>query len=301
MEDCSGKPGSATVGFSVFVTSVVSRGMWVCAVIAILIAVSVGTVTPTLASPFCGGESHVSPPGGSLPPGATIAAFLEDRYVGGELLGHATRATGNGAYDGTTPPIGKYRATINGKRVKIATKDVVVADGIVRFITIKSRTLGQLQLWTKAPWEENEEAVATYDVVAAKDPTSAAAPLVQPRVSVSPGQDLRIAVYRFVGNFAELTLPDVPAVALRLRWRTTAAASWQALLLPIRTEQRNNKPQQVAWLGELVCGMTRNIAAAKLLTGIEAEVSAQLVDGSTIKLSDAAPIKIQVTPVVEKD
>ncbi len=284
-----------------FVTSVVSRGKLACAAITAVIAVSVGTVTPTLASPFCGGESHVSPPSGALPPGATIAAFLEDRYVGGELLGHATRTTSLGAYEGTTPPIGKFRATINGKRVKIATKDVVVADGIVRFITIKSRTLGQLQLWTKAPWEESEKAVAMYDVVAAKDPKAAAAPIAPLQVSVGPGQDRRMAVYRFVGNFAELTLPDIPAVALRLRWRTTAAASWQALLLPIRTETRNNKPQQVAWLGELVCGMTRNIAAAKLLTGIEAEVSAQLVDGTILKLSDAAPIKIQVTPVVNSD
>jgi hypothetical protein len=275
--------------------------MLVCVAITTLIAVSVGTVASTLASPFCGGESHVSPPSGALPPGATIAAFLEDRYVGGELLGHATRTTSLGAYEGTTPPIGKFRATINGKRVKIATKDVVVADGIVRFITIKSRTLGQLQLWTKAPWEESEAAVATYDVVAAKEPKAAPAPIAPPQLSVSPGQDRRMAVYRFVGNVAELTLPDVPAVALRLRWRTSSSAGWQALMLPIRNEQRDTKPQRVAWVGELVCGMTRNIAAAKLLAGIEAEVSAQLVDGSIIKISDAAPIKIQVTPVVEKD
>lgn len=284
-----------------FVPPVVSRGKLTCAAILALIAVSAGVVTPTLASPFCGGESHVAPAGGVLPPGATIAAFLEDRYVGGELLGHATRATRNGAYEGRTPPIGKYRATINGKRVKITTKDLVVADGIVRLITIKSRTLGQLQLWTKAPWEESEAVVATYDVVAAKDLKAASVPIARPQLSVGPGQDRRMAVYRFVGNFAELTLPDVPAIALRLRWRTTAAASWQALLLPIRNEQRDNKPQQVAWLGEVVCGMTRNIADAKLLTGIEAEVSAQLVDGSIIKLNDAAPIKIQLAPVVEKD
>ena len=268
------------------------------AVLATLVAVLAGLCTPTLASPFCGGESHISPPSGALPPSATIAAFLEDRYVGGELLGHATRATRNGAYEGTTPPIGKYKATINGKRVKITTKDVVVADGIVRFITINSRKLGQLQLWTKEPWEQRETAVATYDVVAAKD--SKATVKLSP-VVVGPGQDRRMSVYKFVGNFAELTLPDVPAIVLRLRWRTSASTAWHLLTLPIRSESRDNKQLQVAWLGEVVCGMTRNIAAAKLLVGIEAEVSAQLVDGSVVKFGGAEPIKIQVTQAIKKD
>jgi hypothetical protein len=270
-----------------------------CAAITTLLIVFIGICRPTLAGPFCGGESHVSPPGGALPPGATIAAFLEDRYVGGELLGHATGFTGNGSYDGTTPPIGKYWATIEGKRIKIATKDVVVADGIVRFITIKSRKLGQLQLWTKEPWAESAEAVATYDVVAPtpKQPKATADSLA--RVSVSAGQDLRMSVYHFVGNLAELSLPDVPAVVLRLRWRTSSSASWKGLMLPIRSKEGDNK-QQVAWFGELVCGMTRNVEAVKLQAGVEAEVSAQLVDGTIIKLSDA-PLNIQVTPVVEKE
>ncbi|MBP9085687.1 MAG: hypothetical protein KBG15_06185 [Kofleriaceae bacterium] len=282
-----------------FVKSVVSRGLLACAAITTLISVVVGTATLTLASPFCGGQSHVAPAGGALPPGATIAAFLEDRYVGGELLGHATRTTRLGAYEGTTPPIGKYWATLNGKRVKTTTKDVVVTDGIVRFITIKSHKLGQLQLWTKSPYDQSVEAVATYDVVAAQAPKAALESIALPRVSVGPGQDLRMSVYHFVGHFAELTLPDVPAVALRLRWRKAASAAWHTLLLPIRSERRDDKPQQVAWLGELVCGMTRNIDAVELQAGIEAEVAAQLVDGSTIKLTQDAPIKIQLTAPVK--
>lgn len=295
-----------------FVTSWVSKGLLPGAVITALITVSVGTITSTMASPFCGGESHIAPAGGALPPSATVAAFLEDRYAGGELLGHATQATGKGAYDGRTPPIGKYWATINGKRVKISTKDVVVADGIVRFITIKSRKLGQLQLWTKAPWDGAVQAVATYDVVAVNAPTAVpavpAAPAVpavpaviaQPQVSVVQDQDLRLSVYNFVGEYAAFTLPAVPAIALRLRWRPSAAASWHALLLPIRRAQRGDNPPQVAWLGGLVCGMTRNIDATSLQAGIEAEVSAQLVDGSVIKFGNAEPIKIQVTPVSKK-
>ena len=99
---------------------------------------------------------------------------------------------------------------------------------------------------------------------------------------------------------AELTLPDVPAIVLRLRWRTSASTAWHLLTLPIRSESRDNKQLQVAWLGELVCGMTRNITAATLLVGVEAEVSAQLVDGSVVTLGDAEPIKIQVEQVIKK-
>ncbi len=261
-----------------------------------LVTVLAGMSAPTLASPFCGGQSHVSPPSGTLPAGATIAAFLEDRYVGGRLLGHANRATPMGDYEGTTPPIGTYWVTLDGKRVKLATKDVVVADGIVRFITIKSRQLGKLQLWTKSPWDHSVAAVATYDVVAAKEFEAEPSEIAPPRVSVATAQDRRISVYRFVGNFAELTLPHVAAVAIRLRWRTSASASWQALLLPIRIEQRGTQAQQVAWLGDLVCGMTRNLDSKTLHAGVEAEVSAQLVDGTVINLTDDAPLNIQIAP-----
>lgn len=261
-----------------------------------LVTVLAGMSAPTLASPFCGGQSHVSPPGGSLPAGATIAAFLEDRYVGGRLLGHATRATPMGDYEGTTPPIGTYWATLDGKRVKIATKDVVIADGIVRFITIKSRKLGKLQLWTKSPWDHSVEAVATYDVVAAKPADAELSPAAPPRLSVAAAQDLRISVYRFVGNMAELTLPDIAAVAVRLRWRNSTSGPWRELLLPVRNEQRDNHTQQVVWLGDLVCGMTRNLDAKTLQASIEADVRAQLVDGTIIKLTDDDSLKIQLAP-----
>ncbi|HPH67139.1 MAG TPA: hypothetical protein PLF40_15400, partial [Kofleriaceae bacterium] len=135
--------------------------------VALALALGILPTTNAWSSPFCGGLSHISPASGTLPPGATIAAFLEDRYVGGELLGHATSRTRNGAYDGTTDPIGKYWATLNGKRVATSIKDVVVADGIVRFITIKSRKTGTLVLWTQGRFGGEDVEVATYEVSAA--------------------------------------------------------------------------------------------------------------------------------------
>jgi len=167
-------------------------------VAGLVLALSLGVLptTSASASPFCGGIGHISPPSGTLPPGATLAAFLEDRYVGGERLGHATSRTRNGAYDGTIDPIGKYWATIDGKRVATSIKDVVVADGIVRFITIKSRKVGTLRLWTKGMFGGEDEEVATYDVSATWEPATATAddPSQVPEQSRVPTTKTRLNV-----------------------------------------------------------------------------------------------------------
>lgn len=274
----------------------------------VVLALLLGGLPTTNAwgSPFCGGISHVSPPSGTLPPGATIAAFLEDRYVGGELLGHATRRTRNGAYDGTTDPIGKYWATLDGKRVATSTKDVVVADGILRFITIKSRKVGTLVLWTKGMFGGEDVEVATYQVSAtweagtnSDSPANTNTPkntATSNAVTVSAERDLRMAVYRYVGNLAQLELQDTATIAVRMKWRANSKQPWHSLVLPVRnSDEYGKQPKQVAWVGELVCGMTRNLAPALLQTGIEVQLSAQRVDGSTVNLTSNAPLTLQMT------
>lgn len=236
---------------------------------------------------YCGSDETFSPSEGStLPIGPTIAQHVEHAYFQGNRE-HSAVAT-------------KLAITLDGKPVTFKTRDVRVADGIIRYITITSKKTGTLVIAPKKPSEDGPTELATYTIAA-----DWAAP-EKPAVTVSHGLDLRLDVYRMQGHFAKVVVA-APAISFSLRWRKNAKAKWRTLTLPASfandgmVRVMKDAPPVLpgsaqASIGERVCGMVETVPRDALDAGIEAELTAKLPDGKTLKVTEL-PSPLVLPPV----
>jgi hypothetical protein len=205
------------------------------------------------AGPYCGALQSLAPADQTeLPVAPTVTLHVEDAYYNGKRRGAAHAP--------------KIRATIDGKKVPIATRDVRTADGVMRFITIKSKRTGTLRVSTVDRW--GSELAQTYEIV--KDWTAP-----DPTVSIARGADTRLGPYRWVGKVVALRI-DVPAIAFTVKW----GKHKQRIAPTIETDHSE------AWLGQRMCGMVENVPLRLLEEGVDVTVTATLPDGREVQITD---------------
>ncbi len=217
------------------------------------------------AGPYCGTQTDTAPADGTvLPVRPTITLVAEDSYYDGDRQAKAT-ALG-------------IRATIDGKPVTFATRDVRTKDGLLRFLTIRSDKTGKLVITAKQRYGEVE---TTFTI--SKDwkaPETVGVTLVR-------GRDTRLGPYRRIGELAILRA-DAPVIAFSLRWRRDHDDEWRVLPLPASTQDGKSE----ARLGQTMCGMVENVPLKFLEAGIEAELTAWLPNGKTVEISLPTPLVI---------
>lgn len=249
-------------------------------------AILVGALTrPVEAGPYCGMLNTFAPASeAQLPISPTIALHVEDAYY-------------NGRRERNAQPHAFY-ATIDGKRVAVTTMDKDTADGLVRFIKVKSKKAGKLELWTRDPYSKETSVAATYTIT--KDwtaPTSASA-------VVSRMRDTRLGPYKWLGHAAAVRV-DVPAIAFTLRWRADDTKRWQTSTIPAAiNDDMEYEPYRRAaqWgasqalIGQRMCGMINTVPLPTLERGIEVQVTATLPNGRTIAIAGLDTLTIPPEP-----
>jgi hypothetical protein len=220
------------------------------------------------AGPWCGGFDWFAPAKETvLPVSPLIAQNIDDTYYGGDR-------------DHKNKPQA-FIATIDGKRVTYKTQDVRTKEGVIRLIRITSKKTGTLELRTVEPaFDEKHYLLASYTI--SKD-----APAIEaPSISISHGQDTRISVYNRIGELAVLRT-DAPAVMFTLRWRRDADDEWRVRPLEAWIDYEIQKSE--AHVGGSMCGMVENVPVAFLEKGVEAELTAKLVDGRDVAIELPKP------------
>jgi len=230
-----------------------------------VIALTLVALRPAAAGPYCGTFSDTAPADGTvLPVAPTIALVAEDSYYDGDRQAKATARA--------------IRATIDGKRVALATRDVRTKDGLLRFVTIQSRREGKLVVTVKGRYNETE---SSYTISKAWTAPEAVG------VTLSRGRDTRLGPYRRIGELAILRA-DAPVIAFSLRWRRDHDDTWRVLPLPSSTKDGKSE----ARLGQTMCGMVENVPLRFLEAGIEAELTAWLPNGKTVPITLPDPLVI---------
>lgn len=215
------------------------------------------------AGPYCGELRSFAPaPDTELPIAPTLTLHVEDAYYNGKRTG--------------TAKLPVVRATIDGKQVAIATRDVRAADGVLRFIRIKSKQTGTLRVSVSDRW--GNELAQSHEIVA---DWSAA----EPTVSVARGADTRLGPYRWIGKLVALRV-DVPAIAFTVTWGKHARHIAPTL----------ETGHSEAWLGQRMCGMVENVPLALLEQGLEVRVKATLPNGRTVAVTDGLPSPLVMPP-----
>jgi len=225
---------------------------------------------------YCGSAETLAPGDGStLPIGPTIAMHVEDAYFEGRRQARAVPT--------------KLKITLEGKPVKFTTKDVRVADGVIRYITIQNRGTGTLVVRAAKAIDGEIEEFGTYTIVESWTAPEA------PKAVVSRGVDERLSVYHLKGHFVRVGV-DVPAISYAVKWRDNAKAKWRSLTLPAslmpdywshsdgKADPTVGKSE--ARVGEGICGMVDIVSIASLQAGIELELTAKLPNGKTVKVTD---------------
>ena len=121
--------------------------------LGLVLAVRTANAGPCVQMGSCASRQAASPDdGATLPIGPTITIIVHDASYAGTIARN------------TAKPF-PVKATINGKRVPIAIKDVRTSTGISRSVRILSQRTGQLDIWTRR-WRGSTEAevIATYTV-----------------------------------------------------------------------------------------------------------------------------------------
>jgi hypothetical protein len=223
---------------------------------------------------YCGSDETLAPGEGStLPIAPTIAMHVEDAYFEGKRQHRAVATT--------------LKITLDGTPVKFTTKDVRVADGLIRYITIQSKKPGTLVIESKKPDEGGEHTqFGTYTIA-----ESWMAPAKGTAV-VTAGIDRRLSVYRVVGHYTNVRV-DVPAISYSLRWRKSAKAKWRTVLLPAAItrawagpNETNTANSSEAHLGSAICGGVDTVPGADLTAGVEIELTAKLPNGKTLPITN---------------
>jgi hypothetical protein len=251
----------------------------------------IGQTSRAEAGPYCGFSYQLAPADGTtLPIAPTIALFTEHGYYGGKRKKRAK-------------PLA-VRGMLDGKPVKLTTRDVQTVDGVIRFLKITSKRPGKLEIWSPRTKQDPATVIATYTLI--KDWTAPT-----PSATVAPVQDQRLEPYRYIGHAAAVRVA-LPATSFELEWRAEAGATWTALTLPahVNDDQSDDgnapigdrrKPaahfgHAEAWLGERMCGMVETVPRAALEKGVEVRISATLPDGTTVEIDVPDPVKLPHKP-----
>lgn len=230
------------------------------------------------AGPYCGNQVEASPASEStVPIGATIAVFQEDGYYQG-LQQTWARAP-------------RLRITLDGKPVAYSATDAKVIDGVVRYIKIKGRATGKLEISVPNSYARNEwNFVASYTV--AKDVA------VPERVTatVERGEDNRLGPYHYMGEQAVVRV-DGPAIGFTLKWRATTTDRWVTHAMPVWIESwpKTGKRSEMR-IGQTMCGSVERIPLAALKRGIEVQLTAKLVDGRTVPVEGLERVVLPPAP-----
>jgi hypothetical protein len=230
----------------------------------LMLALLVVVARDAYAGPYCGQLVSLAPADDEVvPPRATVTLHVEDAYYNGERTKRAR--------------VPKVRATIDGKAVAIKTRDERTADGVLRFITIKSRRLGKLRVTATDSW--GAELASTYTIADDWAP-------ITPVASIERVSDDRLGPYRWLGTALAVRV-DAPAVAFRVK--QGKHAQWVAPVI------KDNHSE--AWLGQRMCGMVANFPLAALEKGVDdVEISVLQPDGEAVVIREGLPAPLALPP-----
>lgn len=216
------------------------------------------------AGPWCGGDTGWAPTG-ELPRHPHLVFFRSDRAHGAQV-----------------PKVG-LRATLNGKPVRVATRDVHAGTYTLRFIEVASDRPGELKLELadeRVVLHDSESHGIQHDAATFAIGTPPAAGT--PTATIRSYHELTQTMQEMVADGVYISV-DVPAIAFELRWRADDKDDWKSLTLPALTI--DGAP--TARLGADECARP-NVPIDLLKRGLAVKLTALLPDGTSadVKLPD---------------
>ncbi len=188
----------------------------------------------------------------------------------------------NRAHGAQVPKVG-LRATLNGKPVRVATRDVHAGTYTLRFIEVASDRPGELKLELadeRVVLHDSESHGIQHDAATFAIGTPPAAGT--PTATIRSYHELTQTMQEMVADGVYISV-DVPAIAFELRWRADDKDDWKSLTLPALTI--DGAP--TARLGADECARP-NVPIDLLKRGLAVKLTALLPDGTSadVKLPD---------------